>query len=62
MLGACSFCWNFDIFLVKSQKVGVQAPENIELKKLVFNLKFFSFILFVYISVFYNIVQILSTN
>ena len=30
--GVCSFSWNFDIFLVNSQKVGVQAPENIELK------------------------------
>ena len=30
--GVCSFCWNFDNFPVNSQKVGVQAPENIELK------------------------------
>ena len=30
--GVCSFCWNFDIFLVNSQKVGVQMPENIEVK------------------------------
>ena len=30
--GVCSFSWNLHIFLVNSQKVGVQAPENIELK------------------------------
>ena len=30
--GVCSFSWNFDNFAVNSQKVGVQAPENIELK------------------------------
>ena len=47
---------------MNSQKVGVQAPENIELKKLVSNLTFISFFLFVYMSVFYNIVQILFNN
>ena len=30
--GVCSFCWNFDNFPVNSQKLEVQAPENIELK------------------------------
>ena len=26
----CSFCWNFDSFQVNSQKLGVQAPQNVE--------------------------------
>ena len=57
MLGVCLFCWNFDIFLVNSQKLGPrQAPENIELKKLISNLTFTSFLLFLYMLVFYNIV------
>ena len=24
------FCWNFDSFQVNSQKLGVQAPQNVE--------------------------------
>ena len=28
--GMCSFCWNCDSFQVNSQKLGVQAPQNVE--------------------------------
>ena len=28
--GVCSFSWNFDSFEVNSQKLGVQAPQNVE--------------------------------
>ena len=28
--GLCSFSWNFDSFEVNSQKLGVQAPQNVE--------------------------------
>ena len=62
MLGVCSFCWNFDIFLVNSQHLGVQAPENIKIINLISNFTFISFRRFVYISVFYNIVLVVFTK
>ena len=57
--GVCSFCLNFDIFLVNSQKLGVQAPENTELKNWFCNLTFISLVWFVYVLVIYSIFLIL---
>ena len=60
--GVCSFLlkfWQFSSELTKSWSSGARKYWT---QKLFSNLTFTSFLLFVYMSVFYNIVQILFTN
>ena len=60
--GVCSFSWIFDNFPVNSKKMGVQAPENCELKNSFYNFTFISLVLFLYVLPIYNIAMVICLN